>query len=305
VTDRRVVSVLPSATEIVCAVGRREQLVGRSAECDYPASVRSLPVVMQPRAWDADRPSAEIDRRVRASREREESLYVLDIPRLQELRPDVLLTQDLCGVCSVTDAEVRAACALAGVAPQVVSVSPRRLSDVWDSVETIGRAIGAEREAAELAADLRRRAPPGADARPAPRVAVVEWLDPPILAGLWASELVAAGGGSSIGPAPSAPGARTTWAEIRAAAPDLVILSPCSFSVSRTLRELEDPRLAREIRTLGTSYGVQVADEAYFSRPGPRLADGADLVRHLLRRERWEPPMPVELYSPEPGRAAT
>src|SRR5579863_8974382 len=113
----RVVSLLPSATEIVCALGRESDLVGRSQECDWPAPVRSLPVVMRARALDADRPSLEIDRRVRASRDRSESLYALDIDRLRDLRPDVILTQDLCGVCSVTDDEVVDACRAAGIEP--------------------------------------------------------------------------------------------------------------------------------------------------------------------------------------------
>jgi len=303
VTAPRIVSVLPSATEIVCALGRRAQLIGRSEECDFPAGVRTLPVVMRARTLDAERPSGEIDRRVQATRGRAESLYELDLALLRTLRPEVLLTQDLCGVCSVTDAEVRAACATAGVAPEVVSVAPRRLAEVWDSVATIGRAIGAAAEAAVQVASLRERSRPPA-VPDGPTVAVVEWLDPPILAGLWAPDLVAAGGGRSLHPEAGAPGIRTTWSRLGEQAPDLVLLSPCSFSVPRTLRELEDPALAAAVRRLRPPLGVYVADEAYFSRPGPRLADGVDLVRHLVRREPWEPPMPVAAYAAEERRAA-
>ncbi len=290
---RRVVSVLPSATEIVCALGHRADLIGRSEECDFPPDVQSLPAVMRPRAWDSDRPSGEIDQRVQATRGDNQSLYELDVPLLQRLQPDVLLTQDLCGVCSVTDAEVRDACAIAGVAPEVVSVSPRTLSEVWDSVDTIGRAIGAGTEARHLAAELRRRTHAGPVSSSAPRVAVVEWLDPPILAGLWAPDQVEAAEALPVHGPSGTTGLRTSWSAIRELAPDLVVLSPCSFSVARSRTELESPQLRHAIRELRPRLGVHVADEAYFSRPGPRLADGVDLLRHLLHGDRWTPPMPV------------
>lgn len=290
----RVVSVLPSATEIVFALGHGSELVGRSAECDYPAAVASLPVVMRPRTWDADRPSREIDARVQRVRRAKRSLYELDIELLRSLEPDLLLTQDLCGVCSVTEAEVAAACAQADVAPRIVSLTPRTLADVWLSVETVARALSDPGRGRELARALRARvAPERAPARP-PRVAVVEWLDPPILAGLWVPDMVRAAGGSSRGTRPGRPGVRSQWAELAREPPDLVVLSPCSFSVERTRRELRSPELTRSVEFVHAPAGVFVADEAYFSRPGPRLADGVDLLRHLIRGVPWSPPMPVE-----------
>ncbi len=138
----RVVSLLPSATEIVFALGHGSELVGRSVDCDFPDAALALPVVMHPRDWDSDAPSIVIDERVRRTRSRGESLYELDVDRLRQLRPDLLLTQDLCGVCSVTEREVREACQLAGVRPEVVSLMPRTLEDVWRSVEVVGRALG-------------------------------------------------------------------------------------------------------------------------------------------------------------------
>ncbi len=296
----RVVSLLPSATEIVHDLGAGAALVGRSEECDYPAAVRALPVVMRARAWDADRPSAEIDDRVRRVRGSGESLYELDLDRLRDLAPDVLLTQDLCGVCSVTDAEVESACRATGIAPRIVTLSPRTLEEVWDSVETVGKAIDRPSEGRELAESLRARSAPPEPAGPAPpsRIAVVEWLDPPILAGLWSLDIVRAAGGESIGVQPSVPGLRTTWPDLAAAEPDLVVLSPCSFSVARSRAELEDPALRREVARLRPSHGVWLADEAHFSRPGPRLADGVELLRALrsgrdppgpMAAERWEP----------------
>jgi iron complex transport system substrate-binding protein len=125
-------------------------------------------------------------------------------------------------------------------------------------------------------------------------VAVVEWLDPPILAGLWAPDIVRCAGGTIVGTRRGKPGVRTSWKEIATSKPDLVILSPCSFSVQRTRNELEDPRLGAEISGVRAPRGVFLADEAYFSRPGPRLADGVDLVRNLLAGTAWQPPIPVE-----------
>jgi iron complex transport system substrate-binding protein len=301
----RIASVLPSATEIVAALGAEEELVARSAECDYPASVRRLPVLMRPRTLDQDRPSVEIDRRVRASRALGESLYTIDTDVLGRVRPEVLLTQDLCGVCSVTGDEVAEACATAGIAPTIVSLSPTDLEGVVGSIETVGRAIGREGVATRLAHELRVRIAPSS-VRPVRRVAVVEWLDPPILAGLWTPEIVHRAGGVYVGPAVGAPGDRTSWESLAALRPDLVVLSPCSFSVDRTIRELGAGPLREEIgRTLPRTPLV-VADEAYFSRPGPRLALGVELVRALVRSPvpPADSPLPAVSWSPAAGEAA-
>ena len=290
----RVVSVLPSATEIVCALGHRPELVARSAECDFPLDVATLPAVMRPRTRDFDRPSGAIDARVQAARGRQESLYELDIPLLRALRPDLLITQDLCGVCSVTEAEVAEACAIAGVAPHVLSLSPRTLPEVWRSVEEVGAALGDAREGVRLAAALRERASPDPARSDGPRVAVVEWLDPPILAGLWAPDIVRAAGGTPAAGRSGEPGTRTSWREVRSLRPDLLVLSPCSFSVERSRQEMADARIRTGIASVEAPLGTFVADEAYFSRPGPRLADGVELVRHLLARTPWRAPMPYD-----------
>ncbi len=300
----RVVSVLPSATEIVFALGHGAELVGRSEECDFPAEVRSLPVVMRPRVWDADRPSRDIDARVQAVRSDGRSLYELDIALLRRLEPDVILTQDLCGVCSVTDAEVAAACAIADVAPEIVSLTPRTLPGVWESIVTVGRALDDPEAGWGLARRLRGRSEDRSVRGNRPRVAVVEWLDPPILAGLWTPDVVRAAGAVTIGPRRGRPGLRTDWSTIAAEAPELLVLSPCSFSVERSRRELTNPALRAAIAAVRPPRGVFVADEAYFSRPGPRLADGIDLVRHLLAGDAWRPPMPIESIAAVEGATA-
>jgi iron complex transport system substrate-binding protein len=292
----RVVSVLPSATEIVHALGHGSELVGRSAECDFPPEVGRLPVVMRPRTLDSDRPSREIDRRVREALGRNESLYELDIGLLRALAPELLLTQDLCSVCSVTDAEVAEALTEAGVAPRIVSLAPRTLEEVWTSFVTIGTALGDPSSGAHLletAHDRTAFPPLGSSPR---RVAVVEWVDPPILAGLWTPDIIRAAGGVPIGPAPGTPGRTTSWAKLAAERPDLLILSPCSFSVPRTRRELNNPEVLQGVADSAPPLGTYLADEAYFSRPGPRLADGVRLIRDLLLGTRSKRPMPVERW---------
>ncbi len=289
----RVISVLPSATEIVDALGHGAELVGRSSECDFPPEVRNLPVVMRPRTRDADHRSREIDERVRSARARNESLYELDLDLLRELRPDLLLTQNLCSVCSVTEEEVAVACSRAGVHPRVVSLAPTDLPQVWDSVEMVGEVLGDAEGGRELARSLRSRTRPGPST--GRTVAVVEWLDPPILAGLWTPDLVTAAGGIPVGPGSSEPGTRTTWPELAEASPDLLVVSPCSFSVARSKLELDnEPALLAAVRAVRPPLGAFVADEAYFSRPGPRLAAGAELIRTLLEGGKPQGPMPVE-----------
>ena len=280
----RIVSVLPSATEIVCALDHGKDLVGRSEECDFPPEVKRLPIVMKARTRDGELPSKAIDSRVQQTLNRDESLYELDLGLLRKLAPDLLLTQDLCRVCSVTEEEVAAACRSAGIAPRVLSLTPTSLEGVWDSLRQVSLAIGAEREAAALLADLRARSrPPGGGQRkPAPRVAVIEWLHPPILAGLWTPDVVRSAGGEPLGSTSGNPGIRTTWEELARWRPDLVVLSPCSFGVKRTLRELEDPGLRRKVEGVAPARGTWILDEAYFSRPGPRLVEGIRILRVLL-----------------------
>ena len=302
----RIVSLLPSATEIVCALGHEADLIGRSAECDYPAEVSRLPVVMRARVEDAGGTSSEIDARVRAQRAGGESLYVLDGPLLATLRPDVLLTQDLCGVCSVTGEEVRAACRAARIDPEVVSLTPRSLEQVLDSVESVGAAIGAGPAAFDLAEELRGRQAGVVAQAPTPgrTATVLEWLDPPIAAGLWTPEMIRVAGAVPVRHPPSGePGVRQSWERLRASAPDLLVLSPCSFPVRRTAAEVARAELGRSLREVGAAR-IYLADEAYFSRPGPRLWDGLELLSELLGDRPPRAPMPVVPWESELGGLA-
>ncbi|MCI4362408.1 MAG: cobalamin-binding protein [Thermoplasmata archaeon] len=228
------------------------------------------------------------------------SLYELDVPALARLRPDLVLTQDLCGVCSVTEAEVEAACAAAGIRPKVLSLSPRTLPEVAHTVEVIGAAIG-ERAKAKAIARTILAEPPPSPFRTA-RVAIVEWLDPPILAGLWAAEMVSRAGGVSVGPAAGTVGERTTWPSLAERRPDLVVLAPCSFSVERSVRELGRSPLGDELLALRVPRGTWVVDEGYFSRPGPRLSDGIRVLRSLLGESRDDRPMAIQRWDPPSAR---
>lgn len=294
----RVVSLLPSATEIVHGLGAGTTLVGRSEECDFPPAVRSLPIVMRARAWDSERSSQEIDERVRRVRGVGESLYELDLAQLRILAPEVILTQDLCTVCSVTDTEVVAACRATGIDPAIVTLGPRTLEEVWDSIEVVGAAIGLGERAGRMADSLRSRSIPPTvlGGGKAPLVAIVEWLDPPILAGLWTPDIVAAAGGRPVALDAGVPGLRTTWTDLEKVAPDLVVISPCSFSVDRTRAELATSPIRAQVARLAPRAGIWLADEAHFSRPGPRLAEGMHLVRALLEGRTPNGPLPAERW---------
>ncbi|MCI4346035.1 MAG: cobalamin-binding protein, partial [Thermoplasmata archaeon] len=276
------------------------ELVGRSEECDYPVELRNRPVVMKANALDGELPSAEIDERVRTTRARGESLYTLDLALLRELRPDLILTQDLCGVCSVTEAEVLDACRSANVDPAILSLSPRSLKEVAGTLREVAEALHDRVAGERAAADLERRLTAPTHSLPIrPRVAVVEWLDPPILAGLWVPEMILQAGGEPWGGvSEGSTGVRTTWSELASDPPDRLVLSPCSFSVARTLRELEAPGPKASLAPLGGTRGWWVADEAYFSRPGPRLWEGLELLRSIVEESTPTTSMPFERMLP-------
>jgi iron complex transport system substrate-binding protein len=277
----RVVSVLPSATEIVHRLGAGSMLVGRSEECDHPAVVRDLPVVMRAIASDRGLRSREIDARVRASMAAGKSLYRLDLDQLRELQPDLLLTQDLCRVCSVTDAEVAAACRAAGIEPRILSLAPTRWVEVLTSIEEIGAAIGRSSEARLLVDELRGR-PSRSAVAGSVRVAILEWIDPVFESGLWTPDLVAEAGGTAWSCRAGGAARTVSLDALRSDPPAAVVVSPCSFGVERTVAELGDSPLGALLRELPVPAGVWIADEAFFSRPGPRLGEGRELVRQIL-----------------------
>jgi iron complex transport system substrate-binding protein len=279
----RVVSLLPSATEIVCALGAADQLVGISHECDFPAEVAGRPVVTRSRiALGAS--SGDIDRAVRAALLDALSIYAVDAELLARLAPDVIITQDLCEVCAVSLDDVRSAVARAAHdrRAEIVSLRPVRLVDVLDDVIRVAAALERPDAGEAVRAALSRRIAAIAETARArsdrPRVATIEWLDPLMLGGTWMPDLVELAGGVAIGVTPGAPAPTITPAELRALEPDVVVLKPCGFALDRTLAEraLIDDRVLAHV---GPATRVYASDgSAYFNRPGPRLVESLEIM---------------------------
>jgi len=279
----RVVSLLPSATESVCALGAREALVGRSHECDFPAGVERLPALSSPRL-DPTRPGREIHDRVEELVTRGLSIYEIDAAQLRALRPDVILTQTLCSVCAATPEDLaEALCDWTGSAPEIVSLAPLSLADVLRDVERIGEALGLAERGRALADELRARIEAlsrlGRGAPTRPRVAALEWLDPLIAGGNWMPELIERAGGVPLFGKPGEHSPRLDWAELEAAAPDVVLVVPCGFGLAQARAELaRTPRLQR--------FNTAVLDgNQYFNRPGPRIAESLELLLGVLHPE--------------------
>jgi iron complex transport system substrate-binding protein len=279
----RVVSLLPSATETVCALGARGALVGRSHECDFPAGLESLPVLSASRL-DPHAPGRAIHDRVEELVSRGLSIYEIDAAKLRALEPEVILTQTLCSVCAATPADLEAALrSWTGAQPEIVSLSPLSLDDVLRDVARIGAALGLAERGETLAAALRARIESlTARARATssrPRVAALEWLDPLIAGGNWMPELIERAGGVSLFGKAGEHSPRLAFEELEAARPDVVVVVPCGFSLSQARAELARvPRLAR--------WQPLVFDgNQYFNRPGPRIVESLELLVHALHPE--------------------
>lgn len=292
----RIVSLLPSATEIACALGFGEHLVGRSHECDFPAAVRGLPVLTAPKL-DVDRASAEIDAQVRTLVRDGLSVYRVDAERLRELAPDVILTQDQCEVCAASLTDVEEALARwQGGAPRVVSLDPRTLRDVFRDFTRVATELGAPERGRALAdalsqrvSDLGERA---AGLHTRPSVVPIEWIDPLMTAGHWLPELVALAGGRALFGEPGRPSAWTGWDEIRAADPDVLVVLPCGFDLARTRAELAPLRAQAgfaELRAVREGRAFLVDGSQYMNRPGPRLVDSLEILCELLHPEAFPP----------------
>jgi iron complex transport system substrate-binding protein len=284
----RIVSLLPSATEIVCQLGLGDDLVGVTHECDYPRFVQSLPKVTRT-LIPHDATSFEIDGLVRERLKSQKALYSLDMPILEQLRPDLLVTQALCDVCAVAEEEVTAAaCSLPG-RPKVVNLEPMRLSEVFDCIRLVGDAAGISSRAIEVIAQLQARVDRvverNAQLKYRPRVVLLEWVDPPFCSGHWSPELVRiAGGMEGIGR--EGERSRTTaWEEILLCDPEFLIVACCGFNVERTLLDIpllkQYPGFA-DLTCVRQGNVFVIDGNSYFSRPGPRLVDSVELLAHTL-----------------------
>ena len=282
--DVKIVSLLPSATEIVFALGLGEDLRGVSFECDYPESARSVPVVSGTALpTDGSLSATEIDAEVSARVAAGESIYTLDDARIRAIDPDLILAQDLCQVCAVPSGAVEQALDVIGCHAHVVSLDPGRLDEVIECIGTVGAVTGTSAGADVLMDALRARV----DAvrqrvrgRPRPRVLVLEWQDPPFNAGHWVPDQVEAAGGVPVLAVAGARSRRLTWEEIRAEQVDITIFMPCGFDLEGAVAQAQGLLAHPQAAELGRIVAVDA--NAYFSRPGPRVVDGVELLEELL-----------------------
>jgi iron complex transport system substrate-binding protein len=315
-TSPRIISLIASATEIVYALGCGDWLVGRSHECDFPPEVTTLPVCSAARI-DVHADSREIDRQVKSALADKGGVYRLESAQLEDLRPTVVLTQQQCEVCAVSLADVESAvCEFHGDRPQVVSLQPNSLSDVWEDFRRVGEALGVAERAEALiehcrarldalrspgnafpgsltfSAEMRRDPGIGAPipmGRPGlpqrPRVACLEWIEPLMAAGNWVPELVEIAGGVNLFGLAGQHSPWMTWAELVNADPDIIVLMPCGFDIPRTAAELHWLTDRPEWPTLAAvrNHRVYVTDgNQYFNRPGPRLMESAEILAEIF-----------------------
>jgi iron complex transport system substrate-binding protein len=294
----RIVSLVPHATELLFALGLGDQVVGVTHECDFPEEARERQPVTRNVLDDGLSPS-EIDRAVRERTEQGESIYELDEEIMRELEPDLIVTQALCHVCAVSVDQVQALAQTLPGPPRVISLDPQTYGETLGDVRTIAQATDSRDAALELIARTARRADVvrlAVRGAPRPRVAALEWLDPVFVAGHWTPQLIEMAGGEDVVGFAGELSREATWEEIAAAQPEVVIVMPCGYDAARALVEAED--FGERLRSLGADQVVAVNASAYFSRPGPRLVDGVELLAHILHPDRV-PSAPAEALAVE------
>jgi len=287
----RIVSLVPSATELLFALGLGSEVIAVTHECDYPPEARALPKVTRD-ALPNGLTSGQIDAAVRARTEQGEAIYELDVDALHELRPDLIVTQQLCAVCAVSYDDVQRVAAELDSHPNVISLDPTTLGEVLGDVRTLAQATGARDAGVDLIARaagridrvrlaVRGRRPLG--------VAALEWLDPLYVAGHWVPQMIEYAGGFDVLGMPGEKSERRSWEEVALSDPDVVIVMPCGFGAEGA--RAEALKFRDQLATLGAGEVVAVDASAYFSRPGPRLIDGLELLAHILHPEAVpEPP---------------
>jgi iron complex transport system substrate-binding protein len=288
----RIVSLVPSATEMLFALGLGEDVVGVTHECDYPVEAQDLPKVTRD-VLPSGLSAAEIDAAVKERTLAGESIYELDAEALHELAPDLIVTQALCSVCAVSYEDVRAIAEEIDTQPLVISLDPHTVGEVLGDARTLAQATDTK----DAAVDLVREASERIDrvrlltrtAPRRPRVVALEWLDPPFAAGHWTPQLIELAGGEDVLGFAGESSEQCSWEQVAAAEPDIVIVMPCGYDAEIAHREAEMHR--EELAAVGAGEIVAVDASAYFSRPGPRIIDGLELLAHILHPE----------LVPEPG----
>lgn len=304
----RIVSFLPSATEIACALGLADSLVGITHECDYPPEIRSKPVVVRNVLPIEQMSQSEIDRAVAERMHEGLSLYQIDEELLRTLAPDLILTQNLCQVCAPSGNEVSQVIKTLGRTPEILWLTPQSLSEIFDNVRDLGAATGRTAEAEQLvancAARLNQLSVRLERATSRPRVFCMEWLDPVFASGHWVPELVKLAGGVDVLGSERGESVRVTWEQVVAAAPDVVVIMPCGFNLEQTMKQVwsvfgfQRSEAARQFFELpavknGRVYAVDA--NSFFARPGPRVVEGAELLARLIHPNLFAgEPVPAE-----------
>jgi iron complex transport system substrate-binding protein len=290
----RVISLLPSATEIVAALGFAQHLVGRSHECDFPPGVEHLPVCSSSKV-PARGSSLEIDERVKAIVAEGLSVYRVDVERLRELQPDLILTQTQCAVCAVTPRDLEEAlCTWVGTQPAMLSLEPNNLDDVWNDIRRVGDALGVSQRANELIASFTKRLVEIRDRTSAietrPRVAAIEWLGPLMAGGNWMSELIEIAGGRSLFAQSGEHSTSIDWSALVQADPDVILLLPCGFTIAQTIADLDlltQNSVWPKLRAARSREIYLIDGHHFFNRPGPRLVESTEIVAEILRPDHF------------------
>lgn len=286
----KICSLLPSATEILFALGLGDQVTGVSHECDFPSEAKSRPVLIKSRISQTES-AASIDRQVRGFLDRGESLYSVDVDLLREIEPDVIVTQDLCHVCAATPDDLSAALSQLGIQPKIVTLNPHSLADVCSDIRLISEATDSDEQANVLIAEFENeianveRSVAGLQR---PRVLCLEWLDPAYVAGHWVPEMVQRAGGVDVLGEPGTPSFRVEWEKVVESRPEVILVMPCGYDLEAAeaeLRSLPLPKGWEEIPAVKKGWVFAVDASGYFSRPGPRLAGGMGAMASAIHSE--------------------
>jgi iron complex transport system substrate-binding protein len=287
----RICSLLPSATEILFALGLEDSVMGVTHECDFPPAASKKPALIQPRL-DPTAPAAVINQRVSEMIQRGESIYAVRDDLLREIEPDLIITQDLCHVCAASPDDLATALSKLKKQPRILMLAPHRLADVWDDIRRVGPATGTENAANSLAQKLRaeveaiRAEAKSLNARP--RVACIEWLDPLFNAGHWVPEMVECAGGIDVLAKAGKPSVRIASEDVIAAQPDVIVVMPCGYDAARAANEFRSttfPHDWRDVTAVQHDSVFAVDANSYFSRSGPRLAQGVAILAKIFHSD--------------------